>query len=370
MLNDVVSLIVALYALKLAANSTRSSKYSYGWQRAEILGALVNGVFLLALCFSIFMEAIQRLFGAPEVGSPKLVVIVGSFGLLSNIVGLFLFHDHGHSHGGDSHGHDHGHSHGSAESAAERGHNHKHTKPKQIDVGSANGDAHVDERSPLLTKRHNHAQPEAIPNGSGTPLDEQEDSDTLDELLRHPAQAREAIVRQAQEAGFGSPRNNSDAGFGHRRSMSVASKRKSRPISFTQGGQQISEESNAAPKSYAQAAATGTTKDGHRHSHQHAEGDGHVHEHDHEHDAHQHGDEEHDHDEGHHEESHGGHSHGDMNMVGWHTIRLLPSAHPYIRAARCATTCDWRCGMCCRFYSTLHVLTISPIQLGNVGVIA
>src|SRR5579859_4675798 len=57
-----MSLIVALYAIKLAARQTTSPKYSYGWQRAEILGAWINGVFLLALCLSIFMEAIQRFF--------------------------------------------------------------------------------------------------------------------------------------------------------------------------------------------------------------------------------------------------------------------------------------------------------------------
>jgi len=52
-----------------------------------------------------------------EVSHPKLVLIVGSFGLASNIIGLFLFHDHGHgghSHGGhDEHSHaEEGHSHG------------------------------------------------------------------------------------------------------------------------------------------------------------------------------------------------------------------------------------------------------------------
>jgi zinc transporter 1 len=47
-----------------------------------------------------------------------LVLIVGCCGLLSNILGLFLFHDHGHSHGGHSHGaHD-------EHSAAEEGHVH------------------------------------------------------------------------------------------------------------------------------------------------------------------------------------------------------------------------------------------------------
>ena len=109
--SDVMSLVVALYAIKLTQNNVASAEYSYGWHRAEILAALINGVFLLALCFSIFIEAIERFFSVPgnhnflpylrngfthtcstEVGNPKLVVIVGSLGLLSNFVGLFLFH--------------------------------------------------------------------------------------------------------------------------------------------------------------------------------------------------------------------------------------------------------------------------------------
>lgn len=94
---------------QLSSQSANDSRYSYGWHRAEILAALVNGVFLLALCFSITMEALERFFTTPgvhrlffsflcldcfftEISNPKLVVIVGSFGLASNIVGLFLFH--------------------------------------------------------------------------------------------------------------------------------------------------------------------------------------------------------------------------------------------------------------------------------------
>ncbi|KAF5319202.1 hypothetical protein D9619_008559 [Psilocybe cf. subviscida] len=101
MLNDVVSLVIALYAIKLTKGDATDPRYSYGWHRAEILAALVNGVFLLALCFSISLEAIGRFFTAPEISSPKFVAIVGSLGLASNIVGLFLFHEHGHSHSHD-----------------------------------------------------------------------------------------------------------------------------------------------------------------------------------------------------------------------------------------------------------------------------
>lgn len=82
---------------------------------------MVNGVFLVALCLSIFLEAIQRFVEPQTVSNPKLVLIVGCFGLLSNVLGLFLFHEHGHSHGGD-----HGRSHGADNtlSAAEEGYSH------------------------------------------------------------------------------------------------------------------------------------------------------------------------------------------------------------------------------------------------------
>ncbi|KAL2366727.1 hypothetical protein RJZ56_000312 [Blastomyces dermatitidis] len=105
MLNDVLSLLVGLWAVKVANQRTSSKVYTYGWQRAETLGALANGVFLVALCVSIFLEAIQRFVEPQVVNNPKLVCVVGCFGLLSNIFGLVLFHDHSHAHGGHSHGH-------------------------------------------------------------------------------------------------------------------------------------------------------------------------------------------------------------------------------------------------------------------------
>lgn len=82
----------------------------------------MNGVFLVALCLSIFLEAIQRFVEPQEVSNPRLVLIVGCLGLLSNILGLFLFHEHGHSHGGG-----HGHSHGEPDklATAEEGHSHE-----------------------------------------------------------------------------------------------------------------------------------------------------------------------------------------------------------------------------------------------------
>ncbi|CAG8620393.1 4910_t:CDS:10 [Paraglomus occultum] len=105
MLNDVMSLVVALYALRLVNSRTSPKRLSYGYIRAEILGALINGVFLLALCFTILISAMERFFEPQEITNPDMVLIVGSAGLASNIIGLLLFHEHNHSHG---HSHDHG----------------------------------------------------------------------------------------------------------------------------------------------------------------------------------------------------------------------------------------------------------------------
>ncbi|KAM9918172.1 hypothetical protein OXX59_008843 [Metschnikowia pulcherrima] len=123
MLNDIISLFIALWAVRVKDSKPADGNYTYGWQRAEIIGALVNAVFLLALCFTIVIEAIQRFFDPPEISNPKLILIVGFFGLLSNGLGLVLFHEHGHSHGhshgGGSADHSHGHSHASGSSDAQ-----------------------------------------------------------------------------------------------------------------------------------------------------------------------------------------------------------------------------------------------------------
>lgn len=115
MLSDVVALIVAFLAVRMSPK--KWSKSTFGWARAEVLGALVNSVFLIALCFSIFVESLKRFYEVEEITQPQMILVVGVLGLVVNVIGLGLFanHSHGHSHGGMSHGH----SHGSKKAAAE-----------------------------------------------------------------------------------------------------------------------------------------------------------------------------------------------------------------------------------------------------------
>ncbi|CAL4100328.1 unnamed protein product, partial [Meganyctiphanes norvegica] len=97
MLSNVLALTVAFMSVKISGNSW--SKSTYGWVRAEVMGALINSVFLLALCFSIFVDALQRLYKVEEIENPLLLLIVGCIGVAVNLLGLLLFHDHSYGHG-------------------------------------------------------------------------------------------------------------------------------------------------------------------------------------------------------------------------------------------------------------------------------
>ncbi|XP_027790632.1 proton-coupled zinc antiporter SLC30A1 [Marmota flaviventris] len=115
MLSDVLALVVALVAERFARRTHATQKNTFGWIRAEVMGALVNAIFLTGLCFAILLEAIERFIEPHEMQQPLVVLGVGVAGLLVNVLGLCLFHHHsgfsqdsGHSHSHGGHGHSHG----------------------------------------------------------------------------------------------------------------------------------------------------------------------------------------------------------------------------------------------------------------------
>ncbi|KAI0446995.1 cation efflux protein [Xylaria telfairii] len=123
-LNDLIGFIIALTAILVSERAKSPQNFSFGWARSQLLGAFFNGVFLLALGLSIFLQSLERFVSIQPVENPKLVLIIGSVGLALNILSATLLHEHhGHDHGGHSHGHDHGH----AEHEHEHGHGHGHS---------------------------------------------------------------------------------------------------------------------------------------------------------------------------------------------------------------------------------------------------
>lgn len=88
--DNVCQSLISFFTLQMSPK--KWSKNTFGWARAEVLGALVNAVFLVALCFSITVEACKRFIEVEEIHEAKLLVGVGALGLLVNVIGLCLFH--------------------------------------------------------------------------------------------------------------------------------------------------------------------------------------------------------------------------------------------------------------------------------------
>jgi cobalt-zinc-cadmium efflux system protein len=83
MLSDNLALALALGAIWLAGRPSTPER-SFGWQRAEILAALFNGVVLVALAIWIFVEAFQR-FGDPPEVLGGWVLLIAAVGLVANL---------------------------------------------------------------------------------------------------------------------------------------------------------------------------------------------------------------------------------------------------------------------------------------------
>ena len=98
MLSDALSLAIALLAIWFAQRPP-TPQHSFGYQRAEVLAALLNGVLLILISAWILWEAIGRLSEPPEVlGGGMLAVALG--GVAVNLIAFRVL-----AGSGDGHGH-------------------------------------------------------------------------------------------------------------------------------------------------------------------------------------------------------------------------------------------------------------------------
>jgi cobalt-zinc-cadmium efflux system protein len=84
MLTDVGAIGASLWAIRLAAGS-----WTFGWKRAEILSAAINGITLVVVGALLGFEAIRRLLEPPPVhGGP--VIVVALLGVAVNLTAVWV----------------------------------------------------------------------------------------------------------------------------------------------------------------------------------------------------------------------------------------------------------------------------------------
>jgi len=88
MASDIAALALSLFALWIARRPA-TPRHSYGYYRAEILAALVNGATLLAVSAYVLVEAFDRL-RSPHAVQGGLMFAVALGGLVVNLLALWV----------------------------------------------------------------------------------------------------------------------------------------------------------------------------------------------------------------------------------------------------------------------------------------
>ena len=90
MLQDVGALALAMFAVFIV-QKPKNKDHSFGFKRAEVVTAFVNGLSLLILGLFIIIESINRLNNPLSIES-ELMFGIAFLGLIVNLIALFLLH--------------------------------------------------------------------------------------------------------------------------------------------------------------------------------------------------------------------------------------------------------------------------------------
>ena len=90
MFTDSSALVIALIASAVAARPA-DDRRTFGYQRAEVFGALINAIILIVLMVFVAVQGVQRLIdpGEVEVAGP-LMLIVAVIGMIANGISMWL----------------------------------------------------------------------------------------------------------------------------------------------------------------------------------------------------------------------------------------------------------------------------------------
>ncbi len=119
MFSDLLGFIISIISIHIAKKQA-TNQMSYGYHRAEVIGALASVTIIWGLTLWLIYEASMRMINPSPVGGGTML-IVAILGLLFNVcMGLILayegidhamhaHHDHDHDHGHDNQFHSHNH---------------------------------------------------------------------------------------------------------------------------------------------------------------------------------------------------------------------------------------------------------------------
>ncbi|XP_036211048.1 zinc transporter 10 isoform X2 [Myotis myotis] len=88
-LSHLLSMVIGLFSLR-ASTISHHRKSTFGFLRADVVGAFGNSIFAVALMFSILVEAIKRYINPQKTEEALLVLLAGIVGLFFNVLNYVI----------------------------------------------------------------------------------------------------------------------------------------------------------------------------------------------------------------------------------------------------------------------------------------
>ncbi|XP_037711490.1 zinc transporter 2 isoform X1 [Drosophila subpulchrella] len=109
LLTDFASFMISLFAIWIAGRPS-TQRMSFGWYRAEVIGAMASVFMIWVITGILVWLAIGRLISGDYEVNAKIMLITSGLAILVNVImGVQLQHGHSHGLGGGSGGHGHSH---------------------------------------------------------------------------------------------------------------------------------------------------------------------------------------------------------------------------------------------------------------------
>ena len=95
---DALGVSISVFALSIAQKHA-TKKYSYGYHRAEVLGAIISIFTIWVMLVFLIIEATERIYEPPEIGG-AIMLGTALLSVVFNLIMIKVLHSgDGHSHG-------------------------------------------------------------------------------------------------------------------------------------------------------------------------------------------------------------------------------------------------------------------------------
>ncbi|CAG9855260.1 unnamed protein product [Phyllotreta striolata] len=101
LLTDFASFMISLFSLYMASRPS-TKKMSFGWYRAEVIGALTSVLLIWVVTGILVYMAVQRIINETYEVDAEVMLITSGIGVVVNIIMGLTLHHHGHTHSSQS----------------------------------------------------------------------------------------------------------------------------------------------------------------------------------------------------------------------------------------------------------------------------